>query len=83
MLGNGLGSFGAATPATVGAGDQTFSVSVGDFNGDTFLDLAVAKANVDNISILLGTGNGSFGTATNIAVGDGPNSVAVGEFDGL
>ena len=34
-----------------------------------FLDLAVANFGSDDVSILLGTGTGSFGTATNFAVG--------------
>ena len=36
----------------------------------------------DNISILLGNGNGTFVTpALNFGVGDGPQSVAVGDFN--
>ena len=46
------------------------------------LDLAVANFVSDNVSILLGTGTGSFGTATNFAVGTTPSSVAVGNFNG-
>ena len=48
------------------------SVAVGDFNGDGKLDLAVANASSDNVSILLGTGTGSFGAATNFDVGTDP-----------
>ena len=47
-----------------------------------FLDLAVANANSDNVSILLGNGTGLFGTATNFAVGSFPVSVGVGDFNG-
>ena len=47
-------------------------VAVGDFNGDSFLDLAVANINSVNVSILLGNGNGTFGTAINFGVGNGP-----------
>ena len=54
----------------------------GDFNGDGKLDLAVANADSNNVSILLGTGTGSFGAATNFGVGTGPRSVAVGDFTG-
>jgi hypothetical protein len=47
-----------------------------------FLDLAVANFNSNNVSILLGTGTGSFVTpATNFAVGSAPFSVAVGDFN--
>jgi len=55
---------------------------VGDFNSDGKLDLAVANGSSDNVSILTGTGTGSFSAATNFAVGDSPFSVAVGDFNG-
>jgi len=46
-----------------------------------FLDLAVVNEGSNNVSILLGTGTGSFGTATNFAVGSQPRSVTVGDFN--
>ena len=55
---------------------------MGDFNGDGKLDLAVANFSSNNVSILLGTGTGSFSAATNFAAGTGPFSVAVGDFNG-
>ena len=72
------------TPATnFAAGLGPRFVAVGDFNADTFLDLAVANAgNTNNVSILLGNGTGLFGTpATNFAAGLGPRFVAVGDFN--
>ena len=42
-----------------GAGDGPISVAVGDFDGDTDLDLAVANFDSNNVSILLNNGNGS------------------------
>jgi len=45
-------------------------------------NLAVASRTSSDVSILLGTGTGSFGAATNFAVDTGPRSVAVGDFDG-
>jgi hypothetical protein len=55
---------------------------VGDFDGDTDLDLAVADYSSNDVSILLGNGDGSFGAAVNYAAGYSPVSVAVGDFDG-
>ena len=47
-----------------------------------FLDLAVANDFSDNVSILLGNGNGTFVTpAVNFGAGDAPRSVAVGDFN--
>lgn len=40
-----------------------------DFNGDGLLDLAVANRSSDSVSILLGTGQGNFGTATKFTLG--------------
>ena len=39
---------------TLAVGFNPFSVAVGDFNGDTILDLAVANTLSNNVSILLG-----------------------------
>jgi hypothetical protein len=55
---------------------------VGDFNGDNTLDLAVANASSNTVSILLGTGTGSFGAKTDFGTGSNPGSVAVGDFNG-
>jgi hypothetical protein len=57
-------------------------VAVGDFNGDGIPDLAVANSGSFNVSVLLGTGDGSFQAARNFAAGLNPYSVAVGDFNG-
>src|SRR5437016_2755192 len=44
-------------------------VAVGDFNGDGKLDLAVANFASNTVSILLGTGTGTFGAKTDFGVG--------------
>src|SRR5258708_4597907 len=55
---------------------------VGAFNGDGKLDLAVANASSNNVSIFLGNGDGTFQTVVNYPVGSAPVSVAVGDFNG-
>ena len=45
------------------------------------LDLAVANFDSNNVSILLGNGEGSFGPANNFGAGIGPRSIAVGDFN--
>src|SRR5438128_978480 len=72
-------TFGAATSFPVGSSPR--SVAVGDFNGDGRLDPAVANFNGATVSILLGTGTGAFGAATN-PVGSGRLSAAVGGCNG-
>src|SRR5438445_10019994 len=55
-------------------------VAVGDFNGDGKSDLAVA--NQDDLTILLGHGDGTFQAAVHYAAGNHPYSVAIGDFNG-
>jgi len=76
----GILSFGAPTPYTVGM--QPFFVGVADLNGDGKLDLVTANSGSNNISVLLGAGNGTFGAANNFAAGTGPSSVVAGDFNG-
>src|SRR5260370_2729248 len=65
------------------AGDGPSSVGVGDFNGDSRLDLAVANwTAAGTVSVLLGDGDGSFQAARNFAAGSLPLSVAVDDFNG-
>ena len=72
-------SFSGPTDFT--AGSLPASVAVGDFNGDTRPDLAVANQNSDNVSVLLGNGAGGFLAATNFPAGDEATSVALGDFN--
>jgi hypothetical protein len=59
LLGNGDGTFRASRE--YGAGIDTFSVAVGDFNGDGKPDLVVGTNG--GVGILLGNGDGTFMTA--------------------
>ncbi len=71
-----------AGPTNFGAGAAPRSVAVGEFDGDSDPDLAVANFNSNNVSILLGAAGGTFSGPTNFGAGIDPRSVAVGEFDG-
>jgi uncharacterized repeat protein (TIGR01451 family) len=81
-LGDGAGNlspFGVYT-----AGGLPSFVAVGNFNGDANADLAVSNENSHNVSILLGTGGGSFGPTTQLG-GTGfffyPQRVVTGDFN--
>jgi hypothetical protein len=79
FLGNGSGSFGASSPFSVG--DEPFDLTTGDFDKDGNLDLAVANGGAleETVSILLGTGTGSFQQPrADYTVGSRPMSVAAG-----
>ncbi|MGH8569999.1 MAG: FG-GAP repeat domain-containing protein, partial [Gammaproteobacteria bacterium] len=71
--------FNRAPGSPVAVGEQPLSVAFGDVNGDGRADLAVANSNSNNVSVLLGNGNGTFQSAVNFAAGADPSSVAIGD----
>jgi hypothetical protein len=56
-------------------------VAIGDLNADGRPDLAVANANSNYVSILLGNGNGTFASAVNSLAGNNPFSLAIGDLN--
>src|SRR2546426_8404533 len=72
---------GFATPTNYNAGSGPYWAVVADFNGDGRPDLAIANSGSNNVSILLGNGDGSFAAPVNYAAGAGPVSLAVGDFN--
>jgi hypothetical protein len=83
-LGDGTGQFGAATNLNTSPPTDlnTWSVAVGDFNKDGNSDLVTANNATNNVSLLLGNGDGTFGAATYFGVGSSPYTVAVADFNG-
>ena len=64
------------------AGDFPNFVAVADLDGDTVLDLVSTNVKSDDVSVLLGNGDGSFQTAVSFATGDNPITVVVADLDG-
>jgi hypothetical protein len=84
LLGNGLGAFTEASGSPIPVGDGPIFIAVRDFNDppDGHLDLAVANHGSDNVSILLGNGDGTFTSpGSPIFVGNQPVSITVGNFN--
>ena len=82
---SGILGFAPKVDFTTGSTPQ--SVSIGDFNGDGKLDLAVANYNDNTASILLNTtANGAttptFATKVDFTTGSTPRSVSIGDFNG-
>jgi len=82
LLGDGTGHFSQAATVSSG-GSGPLSVTVGDFNGDGKLDLAVANFYDNTVGILLGNGSGGFAPAITVPSGGiQPESVTVADFNG-
>lgn len=82
LLGTGKGTFNPHGTYSTGTGGNPLSVQVGDFNGDGNLDLAVADFRTQQVSILLGNGNGTFQALVPYPTGANPSSVAIADFNG-
>jgi len=84
LLGNGAGGFTPAAGSPFAAGASPYSVAVGDFNSDGIQDLVTAGFVGSSVTVLLGNGSGGFTPAAGspFAVGTGPDSVVVGDFNG-
>jgi len=83
LLGDGKGGFGTATQYSTGANPS--SVFIADFNGDGKPDLALTSTPLGSapgnvVSVLLGNGDGTFGTAALFGTGSQAYSAAVGPF---
>lgn len=78
-LGNGDGTFGAATAYTFSGNSS--AITFADFNGDSNIDLATASGVPSSYSILLGNGDGTFQPPLFASTGSTPNYLAAADFD--
>jgi hypothetical protein len=84
VLGDGNGTFQPPVFYTVGSSiNIPSSLTIGDFNHDGNLDVAVANSMDDTVSILLGNGSGALTPSEPaISVGTNPKSIRAGDFNG-
>src|SRR3954447_4982621 len=76
-------SFAAASNVGLNGGTTPADVEVADLNRDGIPDLVTADFNSNDLSLLRGNGNGTFGTATHLSVAAiAPNSVAAADLNG-
>src|SRR5260221_1373824 len=62
-------------------GTGPFWVTAGDFNGDGKKDLVTSNRGSNDVSVLLGNGDGTFQAARNFPAGGGADYVGVGGFN--
>jgi uncharacterized repeat protein (TIGR01451 family) len=85
LLGNGAGSFGPAAIFPVSSGavpPGPMGLTVADFNGDGKLDIATANSNSNDVSVLLGKGNGQFSPPRRFPGTKGTSAIAAADFNG-
>ena len=84
LLSNSVGQFNALStgPLTTGSGPN--GIAIGDLNGDSRPDIAIANFNSGTLTVLFSNGNGTFtlAPAGPFAVGKGPSSVAAADVNG-
>jgi ankyrin repeat protein len=82
LLGNGTGTFAPAVTYAIPTSSGAQFVAIADVTGDGIPDIIVADTKKNLVSVLPGTGDGTFGLAINYSTGLGPVSIAVGDFNG-
>jgi hypothetical protein len=83
FLGFGNGTFSNQTTYSTGINSAPNSITQGDFNNDSRLDIAVSNYVNNSVGIFLGYGDGTFSGVITYSTGSGsnPGAVAVADFN--
>lgn len=82
FLGNGDGTFHKPVTYEFGRYKDPTAVTLGDFNGDGNVDMAVTTYHSGAVHILLGRGDGTFVHAGSYTAGLAPHSIVTADFNG-
>ena len=84
LEGNGDGTFTPFAGSPLPTGSGPCPILAADFNGDGYVDLAVANFNDNSVDIFLGNGKGTFTVSAQspIAVGPNPFSMTALDYNG-
>ena len=82
-LGIGLAQNLTYTPTpSIPVGRSPQAITAGDFNRDGWWDIATVNGTSDDVSVLLGNGNGTFQSAVSFGVGKIPLALIAEDMDG-
>ena len=79
MLGNGDGTFASPTVAIAQIPGAVTMAGISDFNDDHIPDLAFFSS--PGLTVFLGHGDGTFGSASTVFAGASPNSLVIADFN--
>ncbi len=82
LLGNGDGTFVAATNSPLTTGQTPSAISIADFNADGNQDIAVTDPATDSVSVFLGLEGGLFAPPFELPVGTNPSSILAAGLSG-
>ncbi|ANU06735.1 FG-GAP repeat domain-containing protein [Paraurantiacibacter namhicola] len=74
-------SAGQAGPLSLDVGDRPRGIALADLDGDGRMDIAVANADSDSLSILLQSADGTF-VRSDFAAGNEPSDIELADFNG-
>ncbi|HEV8147920.1 MAG TPA: FG-GAP-like repeat-containing protein [Bryobacteraceae bacterium] len=77
-----IGQTGFQAAATYGGVSFPRFIAVGDFNSDGRADLVIDDFDKNQVSVLIGNGDGTFQAPANYATQQAPGAIAVADFNG-